>query len=143
MKFKQKVILTPAYDKRHTDPHKNYGIHNAELRMILIGDKGAVQFVMSTGWYLPHVEAELDANHKHRSKAWGTDLGYHSYTPMYEEQSRCRDACEYLDGKPCYYDGSTLNAEPVFNLLVSEGFEAVWKRLKIYYKDTFNNERPL
>lgn len=28
--------------------------------------------------------------------------------------------CPYLDGKPCYYDGSGLNAEPVFDILVKD-----------------------
>ncbi len=53
------VEITPAYDKRHSDPCRNYGIHGADLRMILKGDLGAVQFVLFTNWHLPHVTEEL------------------------------------------------------------------------------------
>ena len=140
MKLKRDIVISPAYDKRSSIPGKNYGIHNAEIRFLLTGPKGVVQFVASTGWDLPHVAQELEANHKYKSKAWGTDLGYHSRKPRYEGQLAMGD-CPYLGGKPCYYDGSTLNAELVFNLMVSEGHEAVWKRLEDYYNELFINPR--
>ncbi len=46
--FERIVQIVPAYDRRDPDPKKNYGIHNAELRMILKGPHGVVQFVCST-----------------------------------------------------------------------------------------------
>lgn len=48
--------------------------------------------------------------------------------------------CEWLDGKPCYYDGSGLAAQEYFKVLVTEGSEAVWKKLEEYYKETFHEE---
>jgi hypothetical protein len=45
-----------------------------------------------------------------------------------------------LDGSPCFYDGSGLNAAGVFALLVMEGSEAVWERLERYYRSTFEAE---
>jgi hypothetical protein len=80
------VEFNPAYDKRDSDPSKNYGIHGVNLRMILKGTKGAIQFVVYTNWHLPHVQAELDRRHDHiLCHPMPADLGYHSPTPRYEE----------------------------------------------------------
>ena len=65
------------------------------------------------------------------------DLGYHSLKPTYEEQSICTESCEYLDGKPCYYDGSGLNAKRIYNILVNEGDSGVWKELENFYNEIF------
>ena len=65
------------------------------------------------------------------------DLGFHSPKPVYKGQRRSSNECQYLDGKPCYYDGSGLNAKRVFGILVKKGGEAVWKELEDYYKETF------
>jgi hypothetical protein len=48
--------------------------------------------------------------------------------------------CDYVDGGVCYYDGSGLNAEPVFDLLCEKGGEAVWKRLEEYHAQIFGSE---
>lgn len=58
----EKIIkFAPAYDKRHSDPKKNYGVHGVELKFILKGEEGAVQFVIFTNWMLPNVQKEQDA----------------------------------------------------------------------------------
>ena len=134
--FERRVEIEPAYDKRHANPAKNYGIHNAELKFYLIGPEGAVQFIASTGWYLPKVEKEFEHSQYGKPKAWGTDLGYHSPTPRYEGQTLLTPTCSILNG-PCYYDGSTLNAEPFFECMVAEGHEAVWNKLEEYYQSIF------
>jgi len=51
--------FTKAYDKRDPDPEKNYGIHGAKLRMVLVGPLGAVQFVLFTQRMLKSVQQEL------------------------------------------------------------------------------------
>lgn len=144
------ITFEPAYDKRDPNPRKNYGIHGVTLRFVLKGDKGAVQFVIYTNWMLPHVTQELV--HKASSKSDITsyiescflpmpaDRGYHSLTPRYEDQSIVSESCEYLDGKPCYYDGSGLAAEDIYKRLVSEGDSAVWEELEAYYKQTFEED---
>src|SRR5690554_1678397 len=60
MSLEQLVTFEPAWDKRDPNPAKNYGVHGVELRMVLKGEKGAVQFVLYTGWQLPHVTKEND-----------------------------------------------------------------------------------
>lgn len=95
------------------------------------------------------------------------DLGYHSKVPRYEGQEamgairysfaeseeslKLGDSevkvpkrvetgtvttCEFTGG-PCYYDGSTLNADRIFHVLLEEGDSGVWRELEAYYKETF------
>lgn len=137
----RKITFAPAYDKRDPDPTKNYGIHGVEMRWILHGDEGAIQFIVYTGWHLPSVQAELDqkldSRFPHLScHPSGADVGYHSPKPRHEWQDAPRDNCHILDG-PCYYDGSSLHAVDVLNILVEHGDEAVWAHLEKYYQDIF------
>lgn len=142
------VEIEPAFDKRSADPKKNYGIHGCNLRMVLKGPDGAVQFLLYTNWQLPHVAKEQDM--KILSKAglldyvdlhvtyhpMPADLGYHSRKPQFEDQ-KSMGPCEYCDGADCYYDGSGLNAEPVYLKLLEGGSDAVWKELENFYRSIF------
>lgn len=134
------VKFLPAWDKRSNDPSKDYGVHGVDLRMYLKGELGAVQFVLYTGWHLPHVQEEWNSRNYH-PKPLPADIGYHSPKPMYEGQEICSDSCELLDGKPCYYDGSGLMAEEVFKILLTEGSDGVWKNLEERYIDLFGELR--
>ena len=134
--MEQLTEWTPAFDKRHKDPMKNYGIGSVGLKFILKGELGAVQFYILTGWNLPKVQEE------HKIKGWssnpmGADVGYHSPKPMYDDDTPATDSCPYLDGKPCYYDGSGLAADGLFDKFITKGIGAVWNKLENYYTDTF------
>lgn len=138
------ITFKPAFDRRDSDPAKNYGIHGVSLRFLLVGDKGAVQFVIYTNWHLPHVQEELDNRTSspyphllcHPTPA---DLGYHSPVPRYEGQPKM-EGCDILSNGCCYYDGSSLNAEPVYERLLREGEDGVWSELEEYYKANFTEE---
>ncbi len=137
--------FAPAFDKRDPNPSQNYGIHGVELRMVLKGELGAVQFVLYTNWQLPNVQEEMRIK-MHPDKYFlfepmPADLGYHSHTAMYEGQEPMTKECEYLNGKPCFYDGSGLNAQRIYDALVSKGSDAVWSELEEYYKSTFDELR--
>lgn len=129
------IELSPAWDKRNSDPRKNYGIHGVELRMYLKGELGVVNFVVYTDWQLPHVQKELES--KAFLKPTPADVGYHSPKPLYDGQECISSSCKLLDGKPCYYDGSGLQAYDVFDILLKEGSDGVWKNLEERYKDIF------
>lgn len=132
----EKIInFEPAYDKRSSDPKKNYGIHGVSIRFVLKGDKGAVQFLMYTPWHLPSVDKSGWPESLNEPMA--ADLGYHSLMPRYDGQSVIQKECPYLDGRPCYYDGSGLNAEPVMETLIAEGSDGVWKKLEEFYAELF------
>lgn len=142
----EKIIeINPAYDKRNPKPSKNYGVHGVDIRFILIGDKGATQFVLYTNWYLPHVTQEF-LNKPILSKQdiklfflpMPADLGYHSKVPFYDDHLHTED-CPYTGGD-CYYDGSTMAADRIYNVLLEEGADGVWKELEKHYKEIFETD---
>ena len=135
------VHMQPAFDKRSNEPGKNYGIHGVSMRMVLKGGLGAVGFVLYTNWHLPHVEDELDrkvgGKFPHLScHPIPADLGYHALAPRYEGQGSM-GPCEYLDGRDCYYDGSSLNATSIYRVLLEQGSDGVWAALDSYYRHLF------
>jgi hypothetical protein len=144
--LEREIRFTPAFDKRSDDPSKNYGIGTVKVYFYLKGEKGTIQFVFLTDWYLPYVKQEL--RHTGRMQRvfadypMASDLCYHSPTPMYDGQDPITDDCE-LTGGVCYYDGTALGAEPVMDLLVSEGSEAVWKRLEEEYEMRFGDKNEI
>jgi hypothetical protein len=141
--LKREITFNPAWDERNPDPGKDYGIHGVDMRFILIGDKGAVQFVLYTNWHLPHVMEEFEAKRDLRYNFFApmpADIGYHSLKPMYDSQDVMKENCEYLGGQPCYYDGSGLWAVEYFETLVTEGGEALWEKLERYYYELFESE---
>lgn len=126
------INFKAAFDKRDIDPKKNYGIHGVDLYMILKGKKGAVSFTLFTGWYLPHIDL--------KSEPLPADLSYHSYMPMFEDHEP-HGECMWLDNHICYCDGSTLNAEGIWQALLHKGSEGVWQELENYYESVFK-EKP-
>lgn len=138
--MEKKVHFHPGYDKRSSDPKTNYGVAGVEIRFLLKGKHGAVQFVLYTDWEPKHVQEERWANGKGRLMRimpMGTDVGYHAYEPQYDGQSPMTDSCPYLDGKRCYYDGSSLAAEPIRDRFLEEGDKAVWYALEELYIEQF------
>jgi hypothetical protein len=131
------VEITPAFDKRNKDPNKNYGIHGCELKMLVKGEKGAIQFVIYTNWMLPHVQKEFEGKDSLFFLPMPADVGYHAVSPQYEGQTTLTESCPYLDGKPCYYDGSGLRADKWFDVLVHKGSDEVWKMLEDEYRERF------
>lgn len=97
------------------------------LWMLLHGKKATVQFQLLT-YEVAGVRRYLPA-----------DLGYHADEPQYKSHE-AYEGCDCRETKQCYYDGSSLNAQPVFELLVESGEDAVWERLAEYYQERFDND---
>lgn len=141
--FVRKVEITEAWDRRHPDPSKNYGVHGCDLRMVLCGPKGAVQFLAFTHWQLPHVREEWlsGALNADRARALfcpsGADVGHHSPKPLHDGQRPMDGTCEYIGGRPCYYDGSGLAGDAMMDVLIVRGDEAVWASLRERYDELF------
>ncbi|HJY22925.1 MAG TPA: hypothetical protein VJ279_08580 [Hanamia sp.] len=132
MKFKKRIEFYPAYDKRKD----GYGVHGVNCKFYLIGEKAVIQFVIYTQWHLPHVEQEFSARIDHMfCKPMAADLGYHSPIPLYEDQRKMKK-CSFFEGG-CYYDGSSLQADEMFDILIKEGSKGVWKAMKKYYRNIF------
>ena len=134
----------PGYDKRDPNPSKDYGICGMHIRFVLIGDKGATQFVIFTDWYPPDTQQRLfDEAQPGMSffsmKPMGADVGYHSPVSQYDGQEPIDDECPYLDGKPCHYDGSGLAADALVKVFLVEGVDAVWDELQDEYDHYFGD----
>ena len=134
--MEKRIDFTPAYDKRNSDPNKNYGIHGMDMRFVLKGELGATQFVIFTNWYLEHVAKELEHKPTWMFRPMGADVGYHSPKPIHNGQTSM-GSCEYLDGKDCYYGGSGLRAETLLIEFIKNGVDVVWKELEDTYVDRF------
>jgi hypothetical protein len=127
----REIYLSAAWDKRSPEPSKNYGIHGCEWVFVVRRNDCAISWrVMSTDWYLPHVRKELEAKRSspmHLPDGLG-DLGYHSHKPTYPEQMSMHK-CDWLGGKPCYYDGSGLQSNELFDRVVADP-TLLWQELE-------------
>lgn len=139
--FEQIVFVSPAYDKRDPDPSKNYGIGACRITFILKGPLGAVQFMIGTNWYPPHVQREkrdwqrdFDTRFdKIHPQGWG--IGYHSRVPVYEGQEPLKHDCDLVEGGTCYYDGSGLQAEEMIPHFIAGGTDWLWPELRRRYDE--------
>lgn len=135
------IEARPAFNKRDDDPKTDYGISDVTMRWYVRGDRGVVQFVHSTGWFLPEIRDGL-SDRSLRPSGW--DLGFHSPTATgglsYLNENSEQRNCDLLPSGKCFYDGSGLNAEPVLAALIEGGSDAVWKRLDTYYDETFSDQ---
>jgi hypothetical protein len=131
--------------KKKCTPNNSHGKRGMSIRFLVHGDKGAVQFLLSTGWYPYYSKADkIGYRSIKNSDTSGyfpapADLGFHSYKPMYEGQTSM-GKCSYLNGAECYYDGSGLNANDAYYTLVNGGEEALWKFLEQYYLCVFEDK---
>ena len=140
MKLKRIIQFIPAFDKTPRNPGEpNYGIHGVDIKFILKNKNGAVQFLLYTNWQLPHLRKRWD------EKVEATllnpipaDLGYHS--PTRKRWAAKMAKCDLYENG-CYYDGSGLNAYPIFDLLVEKGEQAVWEALEKYHIKTFGKSK--
>jgi hypothetical protein len=136
------VSFEPAHHKGVVNG-ADYGVGPVRIRFVLKGELGAVQLLLGTNWYLPEDQkrfTERGMLRSHGTEPTGWDLGYHSPTPMYEGQETM-GPCEWLDGKPCYYDGSGLAADAIRNRLLAEGDAGVWAALTDCFRNTFGEVR--
>ena len=133
MSFERVIKFRPAFDKRHPDASKNYGINGMELQFYLKGPKGAIQFILGTGMQLKHVKKEHEL--KGYSGGWmAYDIGYHSPVPRYEGQTPMDVNCEWTGDEKCYYDGSSLQADEIAERFIAEGEDYLWPELERQYK---------
>lgn len=129
--YQRAIVWEPGFamdpDEGSRPPSQRYGRSAMSLRWLLRGPKGVAQFWMSTGWTPERVLRGRYAEWMHREPS-GYDLGYHALVPQWEGQEPMGVECQYLGG-PCYYDGTSLGAEPVLEALFDVGEDGVWAAL--------------
>lgn len=148
MKLERRVDFWGAWDKRNSDPNKDYGIHSVTMRMAVVGPKGAVHFTVYTGWHLPEIQKELQEKVARQqdvrgaivlSKPIPVDIGYHSPVPT-DGAEESHD-CDLLPGGECYGSGNMLRARHIFEEhLVRQGSDEVWRVLEGEYEVLFGKE---
>lgn len=141
--FVRCLKMSVPFDRRHSDPQKNYGIHGITLNCILIKDKKAVQFAAYLPVYLPHVANELwnkDDRSYNPFKGMGADVGYHSPRPTYEGEKPIKEDCPYTEGE-CYYGGSATRAEEWYGDFLRRGLDFIWEKLETEFVEVFEETK--
>ena len=144
--YERIVKVTGAYDKRSSDPDKNYGYGGCQVIFVVKTPRGAVSFTLGTNWYLPHMQREFEYDPPpksyYRTEPRGYDLGYHSFNGFApdREWGTKMDDCWLADNhEACYYDGSTLNAENIVPEFLRKGTDFLWPYLEDYHRGVFGD----
>lgn len=139
--FKHVVSFSPGFicEKWVADPTdgSNHGKGSVDLLFIVSNESGAIQFRLMCGWYPDWKDDRY--GRRGGVTPMPSDLGYHSLTPRYDGQETM-GKCRWLGDKECYYDGSALNAEEPFDILISKGESALWAFLEEYHKTIFGRQ---
>lgn len=118
--FIREMHIAPAYDKRHPDPKKNYGIHSAHIYFSVKNEENeGLTFSVATGWMLPGISDS-------ERMAFGVDI--HRKIPPYSD-SYCQKNCQ-ITGGDCYSDGSGILGDDFLKTLIAEGSEGLFKRME-------------
>lgn len=144
----RETVWRPAYSKRDPDPSKDYGVHGVEMIWALKGPAGAVTFMVFTNWMLSDLHGSGEYMTPRRRQhgdslcaPMAAGFDHHSAYPLWPEyediNNPSQEHCDFLDGRPCWFDGSVLNAGSLMALLYMEGGEAVWQRMERQYWDLF------
>lgn len=157
--MKRRIVFIPAFDRTDPDPKKNYGVGCLDLRFLVEGDKGVVEFHLLTQWYLKHVMKRRFKSLKEDVLArkedflienfldpYPADLCYYSPVRLSEDDSDWKNGVSYLGDKPCFYgykytdDNGFVAKEVAYWILVEHGDEALWKYLEEYHKEVFGED---
>ncbi len=128
--FTRSLTVRPAFDKVHTDPTKNYGVHGCDLVFqVVTPEKEGLTYVVFTNWFLPQTEARLERTTMHRSlyKPISAGCDGHFHTPQYDGQSPV-PAC-HITGGECYSDGTSIT-DDLFGILLEKGSDGLFEALE-------------
>ena len=133
----REIQFRPAFHRCSTDPGKNYGIGSVLMTWVLKRDGWAMTWDAHTGWGLPDAAfkaASPGCTHGMHVRGYpnggatGGAVDWHAPAPLYEGQERSQDACCWIDG-PCWMDSGFILGDTLFDLLRTDGGDAVWVRL--------------
>lgn len=149
--FRREVRFEPGYNYLHEKGPSARGQYGMQIRFILIGDQGAAQFLMGTGWtplgevdptdsrepcHIDYWQESTASGFRHKfglvNPPSGYDLGYHWASPLYDGQTA--NDCEYTLSGECYYDGSGTRADDVLKDFIAKGETGVWEWLEKRYQ---------
>jgi hypothetical protein len=135
----RRISFKPAWDRTNDPSGKNYGVHGVDMEFVLTGPKGAINFLVYTGWHLPSVWNSWRSRglptHDYQL-CDGAMICYHARKRTGHED-RESEECEYLDGK-CYSGCWYSAAGALFWEFVEKGEDVVWAELTRRYEAVFN-----
>jgi hypothetical protein len=139
-------FMGESWNKRDPDPSKDYGVGAIKCRFSLIGERGAISFTISTGWYLPEVFDDWKQKGmatEPKSLAMGMGVHIHAKKEWAQDymQDMGENECDLLPEGKCFSDVSFLAGDTLFDLLIRKGEEAVWTELESWYEDRFVKDR--
>lgn len=160
--MKREIKFFPAWDRTNPDPSKNYGVSCLDMKFLIYGNKGIVEFDLDTNWYLPHIMKRRLESFRHDVQlqkedflleTWinpcPLDICYYSLIRLSEDDTFFDVGLDWaFDGKPCFYGYKSFEGDypspfakdVVFGLLVEKGDGAVWEYLENYYKEIFGED---
>jgi hypothetical protein len=166
MKFERLIEFTPAWDRRDSNPKKDYGIGDVEIRFFVIFDRRAIQFSIGTHWYLPQtVERIYNNTFDHfMCGARPRDIAYHSPIAMEEGQDPVGAVeidtehptviddhviapfsflktnkftqCRFTKGR-CFMGCSFSRGRTALATLIEKGSDELWEFLEAEFVSTF------
>jgi hypothetical protein len=154
------IEFSPAWDRSHPDPKKDYGISDVEMVFGLFRDDKGIEFSVSTNWHLPHVfnsrmlslrqdimdgkEAFLWSG---RAKEFLMEVCLYDLNHVQREDdewilfSKIRNGLKYLkqiwDTDHVHYFWLPDLEHAVWDKFLTKGEEAMWKELTKIYKKNF------
>lgn len=125
------ITIQSAFSARDPNPSKDYGIGGVTFRFYVRGPLGAVDWDLSTGWYLPETHELHEQLGYDRSAPSGGAVTLHAATPRWDGHEPRSDCHTGIN--PCYGDVSYLAGDDVLGRLIKEGHDGVWAALGEWY----------
>lgn len=145
MKETRTITVSPAFHRCHPDKSKDYGVCEPRMLWTLWLGDDAISWELYTGWGMPNeafAEAcpECDSS-RHRggwpyvrnndgSSAMAGAVDWHYSHPIWDDRPQPdNEHCRILDG-PCWADVGFSLGDELFDLLRTQGDQAVWLKMR-------------
>lgn len=126
--YERRIITKAAFEQRHDDPNRDYGIGGVSITFALIGKGRAVDWDLMTDCFLPHTEKRL----KKETRSWlgptAGGVGFHYGKSQYDGMAQS-DECNLIGG-PCFYDTGFLIGDEVYRAFACGGIDGVFGKLR-------------
>jgi hypothetical protein len=135
--LEHKVFFSPAFDKRDPNPSKNYGIGSVRIHFFVKGEKGGIEWTVSTGMFLKKTHAEWLINFpkSEEGDGIGHEIAYHAKKKQHEGQEKHNGDCTLTDLPYCYNDAGFCAGGELYEKFVEQGEEIVWKTLEEWHRE--------
>jgi hypothetical protein len=146
--LERRVTFQAAWDKRRG----GHGVNSVTMRLALVGEHGAVEVEVLTGWHLPEVvdgwEGTTGRIDSVLLRPIPAAVRYHYRKPdedaagrMFAHGAPPYEGCPLL-GSLCHDGGASfVDADTVFGRLVREGDAGLWAAIEERYVKTFGEAR--